>query len=446
MSQIFNSIFGMSVTASVLILAVILFRLIFKKVPKWICCVAWAMVAVRLVMPFSIESKLSLAPDIEKISSSAQASTAYITTHSAGEAHSSINIFALIWLIGVLVMAVYMLFSYLTIRLKVRESIKEKDNIWICDHITSPFILGVIKPKIYIFSDMKRRESKYVIAHEQAHIKRLDYIWKPLGFLILCLHWFNPFCWVAYWLFNKDIELACDEKVIKNYGIKNKKAYSKALLNCSSPRKILAVCPLAFGENNVKKRIKSVLSYKKPTVYIITTAVIACVFIGVLFMTSPITVEAKVISQSVQPIITEIQATTAPATEVVTTEPVPTEVVTTIPPTTQPVTEEETEAEEVYQEDDNYYQEEYYYEDTYNEESYDEDSYSDNSQEDEDTVDKRKVAIQEFDTDRMLEDNLKIGEAYREIREQIERNERVVIDSSPKDIIVKWDIGPDDLN
>lgn len=376
MNAFFTEVLNMSITASVMILAVILFRVVFKRIPKWLYGIMWAMVAIRLIVPFSFESALSLAPNVQKISNTSHSQTAYVQPNIAKT--ESVNVFgilAVVWLIGVVAMLTYMFASYYRLRKKVRESIKDND-VWYCDNISSPFVLGFIKPKIYLNSAMSSTENTYIIAHEQAHIKRLDYIWKPLGFVVLSLHWFNPLCWVAYQLFNKDIELACDEKVIKNLDTKGKKAYSTALLACSAPRKVATACPLAFGEASVKQRIKSVLSYKKPTLYIIILAIVACVVIAVLFMTNPVSKEeapapaTKVTTVPTEPVTTlpVTEPTEAPTTEPV-TEPPSTTPVTE--PATEPPTEEEV-AEEYY--DDSYYEEEYYEDDYYEGEYYDDSS------------------------------------------------------------------------
>lgn len=376
MNLMFTSLLNMSITASFMIIAVMLFRLIFKRVPKWIYGIMWAMVAIRLVIPFSFESKLSLAPNTQKVNSTIHTATTYVSTKApTAQGVNPLNIIAVIWVIGMALMGVYMLVSYFKLHKKVRESIKEND-IYYCDHIDSPFVLGFIKPKIYLNSDMLSNDNTYVIAHEKTHIKRLDYIWKPLGFIILCIHWFNPLCWIAYMLFNIDIELACDEKVIKTLDAKGKKEYSFALLACSAPRRMISACPIAFGEASVKQRIKSVLSYKKPTVYIITTAIVACVLIAVLFMTSPVSAKTQPVTIPTVPVTipttepTEVP-TTVPATEVPTTEPA-TEPVTEAP--TEEVTEEVT--EEYY--DDSYYEEEYYEDDYYQEEYYEENESEEN--------------------------------------------------------------------
>lgn len=277
METIFTKIFNMSVAASMLIIAVILLRLILKNAPKWTRHILWLLVGLRIVIPFTFESPFSLVPNAQAINSTTNSSTSYVSSVVNSEGFqtiqnavslpdevSIITILAWFWFFGASVMLAYMLFSYLHLYFKVRESVAIKDNILICDRISSPFVFGIIRPRIYLPSDLSEEEKAYVIAHEQAHIKHYDYILKPFGYLILSIHFFNPLCWIAFKLFTKDIELACDERVIKNYDIKDKKGYSTALLSCSIERSnILSVCPFSFGESGLKQRINSVLGYKK---------------------------------------------------------------------------------------------------------------------------------------------------------------------------------------
>ena len=310
MEAIFLKLLNMSITASWLVLAVLILRLMLKRAPKYINCILWAFVAVRLIFPFSIESVLSLIPSSEPLPEKI-IYTAHPTVNSgipivdnainpvisqslAPQALTSINptqvisfIASWIWVIGMAVMAIYTLVTYLRIRVKVRESVVLRDNVYLCDRISTPFILGVIRPRIYLPSTMDEGESEHVISHERSHIKRRDHWWKPLGFLLLSVYWFNPVMWVAYILLCRDIELACDERVIRDMDIEDKKAYTHALLNCSIPRKMIAACPLAFGEVGVKGRIKSVLNYKKPAFWIIIAALVICAVTAVCFLTDP---------------------------------------------------------------------------------------------------------------------------------------------------------------
>lgn len=308
MEGIFIKLLNLSIQASILITVVLLLRFILNKSPKSIKCLLWALVAIRLVCPFSIESKFSLAPDAEVVSmdnyvgmpnvlSKTTGSDRYVKGYAESYDHEVVtvekkntdplHIFSIIWLGGVVILAVYALGSCLKIWRRVKLSIRTTENIYICDRIDSPFIFGIIKPRIYLPSRMNEEQKESVIAHERAHLKRLDHFWKPFGFGLLSVYWFNPLCWLAYILFCRDIELACDEKVIKDMDAKQKKIYSKVLLSFSESEKHVLACPLAFGEVGVKERIKSILNYKKPTFWIIAVAVISILVTSVLFLTNP---------------------------------------------------------------------------------------------------------------------------------------------------------------
>ena len=199
----------------------------------------------------------------------------------------SLGRLAFIWAAGCVILLLYAVCSYILLRRKTGAAFNKGENIYICDDIDTPFILGTFSPKIYIPSLLTEEERGYVIAHEKAHLKRLDCVWKPLGFILLAVYWFNPFSWVAYILLCRDIELACDERVIADKDIEYKKQYAMTLLNCSSPKKMVSACPLAFGEVSVKTRIKTVLNYKKPAFWLVLAAVAACVVVMVCFMTNP---------------------------------------------------------------------------------------------------------------------------------------------------------------
>ncbi len=311
MADAFLRTFNVSITVSYIVLAVMLVRLVLKKAPKWVNCVLWVLVGVRLTVPFSIEATWSLIP-------SAHTVPEYIGTSPSPSIDSGIpivneiinpvisesfapnflsgaypmekfvTVVSIFWCAGVTAMIIYGVISYLRVKKKVAPSIELRENIYFCDDIGTPFILGVFRPRIYLPSDISEREMKYVIDHEKAHLKRGDHIWKTLGFVLLSVHWFNPLLWVAYVLLCRDIEKACDERVIRNMDSSDKKGYSEALIGCSVHRRVMAVCPLAFGEVSVKGRIKSVLNYKKPTLRIIIVAVVACVGVGVFFLTDPI--------------------------------------------------------------------------------------------------------------------------------------------------------------
>ncbi len=310
MSAVFLKLLNMSVTASWLILAILLVRFFLKKAPKWISCILWALAAIRLSLPFSLKSTLSLIPNTETIQSNIEmitrpaldseitaideAANSVISNSVSPAPLTSTNTLLIIfsalsvvWVVGMAVMLLYALISYITLKRSVRASVSVRDNILACDEVKSPFILGFVKPLIYIPSSMESETLRHVITHETSHIKRHDHWWKPFGFLLLSVYWFNPLCWIAYILFCRDIEMACDEKVIGKMDKSDRISYSQALLNCSFPRRKIAARPLAFGEISVKERVKSVLNYRRPAIWIIVVAVIACIVVGVCFLTNP---------------------------------------------------------------------------------------------------------------------------------------------------------------
>ena len=308
MEGVFIKLLNLSIQASILIVVVLLLRFILNKSPKWMKCLLWALVAIRLVCPFSIESIFSLAPDAEVVNMDNYVGMPNIQSEAAGadrsvneyaEIHDNeavtaekkntnpFHILSIIWSVGIVILAVYALGSCLKIWRRVKLSIRTTENIYICDRIDSPFIFGIIKPRIYLPSGISEEQKESVIAHEQAHIKRLDHFWKPFGFCLLTVYWFNPLCWLAYILLCRDIELACDEKVIKNMDVTQKKIYSQVLLSFSESQKQILACPLAFGEVGVKERIRSILNYKKPAFWIIAVAIVSMIVTSVLFLTSP---------------------------------------------------------------------------------------------------------------------------------------------------------------
>ncbi len=304
MQNLFLSVLNISINASYLIIAVIILRRPLRNVPKNFRCILWAMAGLRLVCPFSIESLLSLIPQNAVISvtpapnqnpspaiTDTIGNTAYdslLTASKPDTAFSFITTAAYIWLAGMAALMFYFLISSIALRKKVSISVSISDNIRACDSIDSPFVLGIIKPQIYIPSHTSAKQFPYIVSHECSHIKRLDNLWKPLGFILLSVYWFNPLVWIAYILLCRDIELACDERTIKEMSLGDKQNYSEALLMCSTAVYRTSVHPLAFGETNVKERVKNVLNYKKPAAWIITIAVLACVIIAVCFLTNPI--------------------------------------------------------------------------------------------------------------------------------------------------------------
>ena len=310
MSEIFLKIINMSISASYIVLAVLLLRLLLKKAPKWITVVLWGIVAVRLVCPFSIESVLSLIPSSEVVSPDIMMDkTPEINTGipiinqvinpvisgsftpdpgtSANPLQLWIPTFAVIWIIGMVALLIYTVISYAKVKRKIGTAVFLRDNIYQSENVVSPFVLGIIKPKIYLPFDMNEKDMEHVVAHEMAHVRRKDHLSKPLGFILLTLHWFNPLMWLGYVLLCRDIELACDEKVIGELDHHARADYSETLLTCSVNRRMIAACPLAFGEVGVKDRVKSVLGYKKPAFWIIIAAIVACVVVAVCFLTNP---------------------------------------------------------------------------------------------------------------------------------------------------------------
>ena len=315
MSKLFLEIVNMSIAASWIVPVVLVLRLLLKKAPKWIAVLLWAVVAVRLVCPFSVESAMSLMPKTETVDPTILTGeqTTLIVVPSTndgappvtdatpseptappvvGETPSDpwqtwIPVLACVWVGGVGAMLLSAAVSYGRLKRKVRTAVRLRDNIFESEHVPSPFVLGVIRPRIYLPFGMNGQDVAYVIDHETAHIRRRDHWWKPLGFLILSLHWFNPLMWLAYALLCRDIELACDEKVIKTWDTARKADYSKALLHCSVSRRSVAACPLAFGEVGVKDRVKTVLNYKKPAFWIVLVAVVASIAVAVCFLTDP---------------------------------------------------------------------------------------------------------------------------------------------------------------
>ena len=310
MTDVFLGFLNRSLVAAVLILAVLVIRLVFKRAPKWLLCALWALAAVRLVCPFSIESVLSLVPSAEPvqpeiivsahpaITSGIPAVDAIVNpplaaafTPSPAQSANPLQIWtfiaACIWLLGIAVLLLYAAISALRLRLRVRTAVRLEGNVYQSEFVRSPFILGVIFPRIYLPYGLPEDAQAMVLAHERAHLRRGDQLWKPLGYLILTAYWFNPVCWLAYLLFCRDIEAACDEKVVRELGEGCKAAYSRALLACSVPRKLITACPLAFGETGVKSRIKSVLNYKKPAFWVILAALLASVAVAVCFLTDP---------------------------------------------------------------------------------------------------------------------------------------------------------------
>ena len=311
MSGIFLKLLNLSISASWLVLVVLALRLVLKRAPKWVNVLLWGMVALRLMLPFSIESALSLIPSAETVSPEVvqfdpaptitsgvefidNAVNPSLSESFAAAPLASVNplyvwtyLAGWVWLIGLAAMLLYALVSYLRLRRCVRASIPLRENINVCDEVPSPFILGIVHPRIYLPSALDEAQRGSVLSHERAHLARRDHWWKPLGFALLAVYWFNPLLWLAYTLLCRDIELACDERVLRGMDAGQVKAYSSALLACSVPRRMIAACPLAFGEVGVGARVKNALRYKKPAFWVIAASVIVCIVVAVCFLTNP---------------------------------------------------------------------------------------------------------------------------------------------------------------
>lgn len=310
MDDVFLKLVNLSISASWLILAVLVLRVVLKKAPKWVMPLLWGVVALRLVCLFSIESALSLIPSAETIPREIvtetrepvlyEQATLDIVTNptlpsaaevpvgvSRQQAQVDFNIYSVLWLAGMAALLVHALVSAEKLKRKLATAILLRDNIYESEFVDSPFVFGVVKPNIYLPMHMDEGTAAYVIAHERAHLARRDHWWKVLGYLVLALHWFNPLVWVAYILFCRDIELACDEKVVKGLDGAARADYSQALLSCAAPKRAVAACPLAFGEGNIKMRVKSALHYKKPAFWVAAAAVLAVVIVAVCFLTNP---------------------------------------------------------------------------------------------------------------------------------------------------------------
>ena len=311
MAAVFLKLLNLSISASWLVLAVLVLRMVSKRSPKWINVLLWGIVALRLVLPFSVESALSLIPSAETLSPEVvqfapaptitsgvkiidNAVNPSLSEHFAAAPTMSVNplyvwayLAGWVWLIGLGAMLLYALVSYLRLRRRVSVSLCVRENIYLCDAISSPFILGVVKPRIYLPSGLDEVQRQNVLSHERAHLARRDHWWKPLGFALLAVYWFNPVLWLAYALLCRDIELACDERVIRTMDESAVKTYSTVLLACSMPRKAVITSPLAFGEVGVKERVKNALHYKKPAFWVVAASVTVCIVVAVCFLTNP---------------------------------------------------------------------------------------------------------------------------------------------------------------
>lgn len=338
MSGIFLKLLNLSISASWLVLVVLALRLVLKRAPKWVNVLLWGMVALRLMLPFSIESALSLIPSAETVSPevvqfdpaptitsgvtiidnavnpSLSESFAAAPLASVNPLYVWIYLAGWVWLIGLAAMLAYALVSYLRLRRRVRASIPLRENIYVCDEVPSPFILGIVHPRIYLPSALDETQRGSVLSHERAHLARRDHWWKPLGYALLAVYWFNPLLWLAYTLLCRDIELACDERVLRGMDAGQVKDYSSALLACSVPRRMLAACPLAFGEVGVGARVKNALRYKKPAFWVVAASVAVCVVVAVCFLTNPERATMKWAKELRVEDVARIELTTMPQT------------------------------------------------------------------------------------------------------------------------------------
>lgn len=311
MSDVFLHLVNISITASWVVLAILLLRLIFKKAPAALHCCLWGIVGLRLLLPVSLESVFSLIPSAKPLPNDLtvtqtpainsgfeavnNAVNPVLQEHLTPAMGDSVNpmqvvmgVSANLWLVGVAAILLYGLVSYLRLRHKVRISLPLKDNIYYCDHIPSPFLLGFIRPRIYLPSDLSEEQWPFVVAHEQAHLRRWDHWWKLLGFILLAVYWFNPLLWLAYVLFCRDIEKACDQRVIRDMDAADRRRYSEALVACSTRQRTALSCPLAFGEVGVKTRVKSVLYYKKPAFWLVVATAVVSIVAAVCLLTDPL--------------------------------------------------------------------------------------------------------------------------------------------------------------
>ena len=327
MNELFLNVVNMSLSASFIVLVVVLVRKVLNKAPKWICVLLWAIVAIRLICPITIESVISLLPTAEVINPTILVETPTvaneITTFNTGiptindminpmihhavleiSVRDNVNVLQVlitilssIWIVGVIGFILYAIISCIRIDRRIQTAVLLLDNIYQSENVHSPFVFGVIKPRIYLPSKLSEQDKPYVIAHEQMHIQRKDYLWKPIGFILLSIYWFNPILWLAYILLCKDIELACDEKVIYAFNHEQRADYSQSLLSCSVKQHMITACPIAFGEVGVKERVKQIVKYKKPSFWLIVVAIIISVIMGISLLTSPINSTEKVLKR-----------------------------------------------------------------------------------------------------------------------------------------------------
>lgn len=371
MKNIFINLFNMSITASWFILAILLFRLIFKKAPKWIVCILWCLVGVRLICPFSIESRFSFLPkensvsdiyvhesyrendnsdvvlehdeDIVTYKTNSSSKTQATINKVAGNNHVTkhykridFSICSYIWVIGLGLFSMYGIIMYIKLKLSLKDAVRYDRKIYQTEGIDTAFVIGILNPIIYIPYGLGGEQLNCVIKHEQAHISRRDHLIKPIGYILLFVYWFNPIIWLAYIMFCHDIELACDEKVIREMGYDKKKLYTQTILDCSSKRKKIVASPVAFAEIGVKERVVEILKIKKAKKSIVVVSLVVCGIVALGFMTSPLRTNANENNFS-EPVYE--------TTEEITTEEVTTQDVETEKQSTTETSEDETNKE-----------------------------------------------------------------------------------------------------
>jgi len=293
MTEVFQRILSMSYSASWLILAILGLRLLVRKMSKWGNVLLWGLVALRLLFPFSIESRLSMIPGrqtTENLPTMSYIDNPVVNnaTVSMNGDISAITIFNIVWIAGVITLLSYFVVQYWRLLRKLNTAILLRDNIFQSEMVSAPVVMGFVNPKIYLPFNVKQLDVNYIIAHEQTHIRRRDHWWKLLGFVLLTLHWFNPLVWIAYALLCRDIEMACDEAVIRDLDNEGRADYAQALVTYSTKRQVLAVHPLAFGENAVKGRLKSIMNYRKASRWSVAFIIVSCMLLAMCFLTDPV--------------------------------------------------------------------------------------------------------------------------------------------------------------
>lgn len=336
MEKIFSEILGMSVDSALLIIAVIIVRALLQKAPMYFRKVLWGLVGLRLLIPFSFKSAFSLVP--QSTSETVGMVSEQVLEPTVEQGLSFLYVAPFLWVAIGLGLLTYGAISYVKLKLRIVDGILEEDNIYYSDKIDSPFVCGFIKPRIYLPFGLDEATQNCVLQHEKTHIKNADHLIKAISFVVLCVHWFNPLVWVSYFLLFKDIELSCDESVIKNFDADSCKQYAKALLELGVNKIKFTACPVAFGEVGIKKRIKSVVQYKKASRVLVGVALCLCVAVAVCFMTEPQVKAQEIEAKKPFDELTTEEVTTVPTTETQTT-PQTTISQITIPQTTEVITE-----------------------------------------------------------------------------------------------------------